>query len=78
MPSPTLEKEQPHQPVCAGDQEPRKQLCRIGPGGPGGQAAHETVMCPSTKEGEQHMWEDHCRRSRKVILSLYSAQVIPM
>jgi len=44
--------EQPQVPAHVRGHLARKQLCKKGPGGPGGnQVDHEPAMCPCSKEG---------------------------
>jgi len=61
--SPAPGEEQPHAPVYDGDHSVEKQLCREGPGGPGGhQVDHEAAICPCGR-GSQHQAEN-CQQVR--------------
>lgn len=54
MPNPAFGNKQPHAAVPTGDRQVGKQLCRVEPGGQGGQADCTTVRGLWSKEGQQH------------------------
>jgi len=54
MLSPAPGEEQHQAPIHTGGQLAKNQICREGTGGTGEQADHESVMCPCSKEVQEH------------------------
>ncbi|TRZ19410.1 hypothetical protein HGM15179_007738 [Zosterops borbonicus] len=79
MQGPAPVEEQYLAPAQAGGQPARKQLCREGPGGAGGQQLSMSLQCPG---GQEDQWcvlgcirKGTASRQREVILPLSSALV---